>query len=124
VYRTLSARWDYLRDTSKALSRLCGVISGAGAESRSKVDATMLHNRLTAFRHGGFGLPSQKADELLRLAIIDAAGNATLREVIIGLESRISITAPAHLWFSPERMPTMEVRALVDHINLVAAIAA
>jgi GntR family transcriptional repressor for pyruvate dehydrogenase complex len=124
VHRTLSARWESLRDTSEALSRLYGVISGAAAENRSDGDVTMLHDRLDAFRHAGSGLPSQKADELLHLAIIDAAGNATLRDVIIELESRISIAAPAHLWGSPEGMRTMEARALVDHINLVAAISA
>ena len=124
MHRTLSARWESLRDTSEALSRLYGVISGAAAENRSDGDVTMLNDRLDAFRHAGSGLPSQKADELLHLAIIDAAGNATLRDVIIELESRISITAPAHLWGSPEGMRTMEARALVDHINLVAAISA
>ena len=58
------------------------------------------------------------------MAIIDAAGNATLRDAMMELESHISIAAPAHLWFSPEGMRTMEVRAPVDHISLVAAIAA
>jgi GntR family transcriptional repressor for pyruvate dehydrogenase complex len=124
VHRTLSARWESLRDTSEALSRLYGVISGAAAENRSDRDVSVLYERLNAFRNAGSGLPSQKADELLHLAIIDAAGNATLRDVVIELESRVSIAAPAHLWGSPEGMRTMEARALVDHINLVDAIAA
>jgi GntR family transcriptional repressor for pyruvate dehydrogenase complex len=122
VHRILSARWDSIRDTSEALSRLYGVISGAAAENRSDGDVEVMHDRLEKFRHAASGLPSQKADELLHLAIIDAAGSATLREVIIELESRISIAAPAHLWGSPEGMRTMEARALVDHINLVQAI--
>jgi len=124
VHRTLSARWESLRDTSEALSRLYGVISGAAAENRSEQDVALLHDRLDAFRHADSGLPSQRADELLHLAIIDAAGNVTLRDVVIELESRISIAAPAHLWGSPEGMRTMEARALVDHINLVEAISA
>ncbi len=123
VHRTLSARWDSLRDTSEALSRLYGVISGAAAENRSDRDVALLHERLGAFRDADSGLPSQRADELLHLAIIDAAGNATLRDVVIELESRISIVAPAHLWGSPEGMRSMEARALIDHINLVEAIA-
>ena len=122
MHRTLSARWDSLRDTSEALSRLYGLTSGAAAENRTEHDIALLHKRLDAFRNAGSGHPSQKADELLHLAILDAAGNATLREVIIELESRISIAAPAHLWGSPERMKTMEARALVDHITLVEAI--
>ena len=81
----------------------------------------MRHNRLIAFRHAGSGLPSQKADELLHLAIINAAGSATLRDVTRKLEWRISIAARAHLWGSPEGMRTTQARALVDHINLVAA---
>lgn len=124
VHRTLSARWETLRDTSEALSQLYGVISGAAAENRSDQDVAVLHERLEAFRKAGSGLPSQKADELLHLAIIDAAGNATLRDVVIELESRISIAAPAHLWGSPGGMRAMEARALIDHINLVSAIAA
>lgn len=124
VHRTLSARWESLRDTSEALSRLYGVISGAAAENRSQADVALLYDRLDAFRNAGSGLPSQKADELLHLAIIDAAGNATLRDVVIELESRISIAAPAHLWGSPEGMRTMEARALVDHIKLIDAISA
>jgi GntR family transcriptional repressor for pyruvate dehydrogenase complex len=124
VRRTLSARWESLRDTSEALSRLYGVISGAAAENRTEHDIALLHERLDAFRNAGSGAPSQKADELLHLAILDAAGNATLREVVIELESRISIGAPAHLWGSPEGMKTMEARALVDHIDLVEAISA
>lgn len=124
VHRTLSTRWEALQDTSDALSRLYGVISGAAAENRSDEDVIVLHERLSAFRNAGSGLPSQKADELLHLAIIDAAGNATLRGVVIELESRISIAAPSHLWGSPEGMRAMEARALVDHINLVDAISA
>lgn len=124
VHRTLSARWESLRDTSEALSRLYGVIAGAAAENRSEADVALLHERLDAFRRAGSGLPSQRADELLHLAIIDAAGNATLRDVVFELESRISIVAPAHLWGSPEGMRAMEARALVDHVNLVDAIAA
>ena len=124
VQRTLSARWESLLDTSEALSRLYGVISGAAAENRTETDVALLQERLEAFRHAGSGLPSQKADELLHLAIINAAGNATLRDVVFELESRISISAPAHLWGSPEGMQAMEARALVDHITLVDAISA
>lgn len=124
VHRTLSARWESLRDTSEALSRLYGAISGAAAENRSEADVELLRERLEAFRLAGSGLPSQRADELLHLAIIDAAGNATLRDVVFELESRVSIGAPAHLWGSPEGMRAMEARALVDHVNLVDAICA
>lgn len=113
VHRTLSARWESLRDTSDALSRLYGAISGAAAENRSTADIALLRDRLEAFRQADSGLPSQKADELLHLAIIDAAGNSTLRGVVFELESRISIVAPAHLWGSPEGMRAMEARALL-----------
>ena len=122
VHRILTARWESLRDTSDALSRLYGVISGAAAENRSDADVVLLRERLEAFRRADSGMPSQRADELLHLAIIDSAGNVTLRDVVFELESRISISAPAHLWGSPGGMRAMEMRALADHINLVEAI--
>ncbi|MCU1635471.1 MAG: transcriptional regulator [Cryobacterium sp.] len=122
VQRTLSTRWDSLRDTCEAVSRLQGTVARAAAENRTDADVQHLRDRLDAFRLAESGLHSQKADELLHLAIISASGNETLKAVLLELESRVSIVAPAHLWGSPEGMGAMEARALADHENLVEAI--
>ncbi|WP_241976031.1 MULTISPECIES: FadR/GntR family transcriptional regulator [Cryobacterium] len=124
VHRTLSARWDVLRDTCEAVSRLQGTIARAAAEKRTDEDVTQLRQRLTAFREAESGPQSQRADELLHIAICAAAHNETLQSVLFDLESRVSIAAPAHLWGSTTGMRTMELRALADHENLVDAICA
>ena len=122
VRRTLAARWSDLRDTSEAISRLHGVVAEAAAENRTATDVDRLHDRLEGYRDAASGLASQKADEALHVAIAEAAGNATLRDVLFDLEARVSISAPAHLWGGPDGMREMELRALADHEALVAAI--
>jgi GntR family transcriptional repressor for pyruvate dehydrogenase complex len=122
VHRTLSGRWNEMRDTCEAVSRLHGTIARAAAENRTDDDIERVRERLQAFRLAESGLQSQKADELLHIAISDAAHNATLQSVLVELESRVSISAPAHLWGEPGGMRQMEARALTDHENLVAAI--
>lgn len=122
VHRTLAARWDSLRDTSDAISRLHGTIARAAAENRDGDDVARLRDRLAGFRAAASGLASQKADEQLHLALADAAHSATLKSVLLELESQVSIVAPAHLWGAPEGMREMELRALADHVALVAAV--
>jgi DNA-binding FadR family transcriptional regulator len=122
VRRILAARWDTVRDTSDAISRLHGTIARAAAENRTEDDIARLRDRLDAYESAESGLHSQKADELLHIAIVEAAGNSALREVLFELESRVSIGAPAHPWGSAEGMRSMELRALGDHRDLVAAI--
>lgn len=122
VHRTLSARWEVLRDTCEAVSRLQGTIARAAAEKRTDEDVTQLQLCLTVFREAESGPQSQHADELLHIAICAAAHNDTLQSVLFELESRVSIAAPAHLWGSTAGMRAMELRALADHENLVDAI--
>jgi GntR family transcriptional repressor for pyruvate dehydrogenase complex len=122
VQRTLSAKWSSLRDTCEAVSRLHGTISRAAAENRDDGDVDALRARLEAFRAAESGLESQKADELLHLAIFSASHSDTLTAVLRELESAVSIVAPAHLWGAPDGMREMEARALADHEQLVAAI--
>lgn len=122
VQRTLSARWDSLRDTCDAISRLHGTIARAAAENRDETDIRILADRLSAFRDAASGLAKQEADSRLHTAIIASARNDILRDVLLQLESRISMTAPAHLWGQPEGMAAMEQRAAVEHEALVDAI--
>lgn len=122
VRRTLSVRWESIRDTCDAVSRLQGAIAGAAAEKRTEEDTTLLRERLEAFRSADSGPQSQRADELLHLAICAAAHNETLQSVLFELESQVSIAAPAHLWGSTTGMRAMELRALADHDRLVNAI--
>nr|WP_281369893.1 FCD domain-containing protein [Leifsonia psychrotolerans] len=109
-------------DTSEAVSRLQGTLARAAAENRTAEDVVILRQRLEAFRAADSGLHSQKADERLHLAIGEASHNATLQGVVLDLDSRISISAPSHLWGEPEGMAAMERRALAEHEQLVAAI--
>jgi len=120
--RTLAARWSDLRDTSEAIGRLHGTVAEAAAENRTDADVAVLRERLEAYRAADSGLASQKADELLHVAIAAAAHNETLRDVLLELEARVSIAAPAHLWGGPDGMREMELRALAEHEAIVAAI--
>lgn len=122
VHRTLTDRWDALRDTCEAVSLLHGTIARAAAKNRTDADAKVLRERLEGFRTATSGQQSQKADELLHLSIAEAAHNNTLRVTLFELESRVSIAAPAHLWGALDGMREMELRALAHHENLVMAI--
>jgi GntR family transcriptional repressor for pyruvate dehydrogenase complex len=122
VQRTLTAKWDSLRDTCDAVSRLQGTISRAAAENRTDDDVATLKDRLADFRNAQSGLESQRSDSLLHLAIASAAHSETLQGVLFDLEATVSIAAPAHLWGSPDGMQEMEARALADHEQLVDAI--
>lgn len=122
VHRSLTTRWEDMLDTSEAVSRLQGTLARAAAENRTDDDIETLRLRLDAFRAAESGLQSQKADEQLHLAIGAASHNATLQGVVLDLDSRISISAPSHLWGEPEGMLAMERRALSEHEQLVGAI--
>ena len=124
VQRTLSERIETIRDSVDAMSLLHGTIARAAAERRSDDDVRILHACVEEFRHAASGLDSQRADLRLHLAIGRAARNETMITVLTTLESRVSISAPAHLWGGPAGMREMELRALAEHEELVAAIAA
>jgi DNA-binding FadR family transcriptional regulator len=123
VCRTLTMRLDELRDRCDAICRLHGAICRAAAESRSDRDVAVLRERLEAYRCAESGLSAQQADSALHLAIIDAAHNDVLKQVLLDLEASVSIGAPAHLWGEPATMRQMEMRALAEHEQLIGAIA-
>ncbi|AKS34786.1 FadR/GntR family transcriptional regulator [Mycolicibacterium goodii] len=122
VGRTLTMRVDELRDRCDAICRIHGAVCRAAAESRSDGDIALLRERLEAYRSAPSGLESQQADSALHLAIMDAARNAVLKQVLLELEASVSIGAPAHLWGEPGTMREMELRALHEHELLVDAI--
>src|SRR5690242_19373427 len=123
VGRTLRARLDDLRDRCDAICRLQGTVCRAAAESRSDDDVSVLQARFEAYRTAESGLQAQQADSRFHLAIMDAAHNDVLKQVLLDLKATVSIGAPAHLWGEPSSMRAMELRALHDHEELVAAIA-
>ncbi|MCB5282859.1 GntR family transcriptional regulator [Arthrobacter sp. AL08] len=122
VQRTLTSRWESLRDTCEAMVQLHGAIARAAAENRNAADAAVLRERLDAYRAAESGRASQKADARLHLAIAEASHNLTLTRILLELEAQIGLGAPAHLWGFPEGMQEMELRALADHERLVEAI--
>ena len=122
VQRTLSSRWESLRDACEAMVHLHGSIARAAAENRTGADAAVLQERLESYRTAESGQASQKADALLHMAIAEAAHNVTLARILQDLEAQIGLAAPAHLWGFPEGMRDMELRALADHERLVDAI--
>lgn len=124
VQRTLSSRWESLRDTCEAMVHLHGTIARAAAENRTDADAAVLRERLEAYRGAESGTASQKADARLHTAIAEASHNLTLKRILLELEAQIGLAAPAHLWGFPEGMREMELRALADHERLVEAICA
>lgn len=122
VHRTLTGRLDVLRDTLDAVGWLHGTIARAAALRRTDDDVRRLGDCLGNYQAALSGLPSQRADEQLHLAIGVATHNQMLPAVLLQLESTVSIAAPAHLWGAPEGMRAMELRARVDHEKLVTAI--
>jgi GntR family transcriptional repressor for pyruvate dehydrogenase complex len=123
VGRTLRTRLDELRDRCDALCRLQGTVCRAAAESRSDHDVSVLQARFEAYRTADSGLHAQQADSRFHLAIMDAAHNEVLKQVLLDLKATVSIGAPAHLWGEPSNMRTMELRAMHEHEQLVLAIA-
>ncbi|MGY4709887.1 FadR/GntR family transcriptional regulator [Mycolicibacterium sp. CBM1] len=124
VGRTLSMRLGELQNRCDAVCRLQGVVARAAAESRTEADLALMRSRLDAYREASTGLPAQQADSRFHLAIMDAAHNDVLKQLLLDLKATVSIGSPAHLWGEPTTMRTMEVRALHDHEEMLAAIAA
>jgi DNA-binding FadR family transcriptional regulator len=122
VGRTLTMRVDELRDRCDAICRVHGAICRAAAETRTDHDVAELSRRLEAYLSAESGLPAQQADSALHLAIMDAAHNTVLKQVLLELEASVSIGAPAHVWGEPETMRQMELRAVTEHGELIAAI--
>jgi GntR family transcriptional regulator, transcriptional repressor for pyruvate dehydrogenase complex len=123
VGRTLRAGLGELRDRCDAICRLQGTVSRAAAEFRTKRDISVIRARFEAYRSAGSGLEAQQADSRLHLAIMDAAHNDVLKQVLLDVKATVSIGAPAHLWGEPTTMRSMELRALREHEQLVSAIA-
>jgi len=124
VGRTLIARWAGIRETTDAVALLHGALATAAAERVTPATAERIRERLEAFRAADTGFDKQQADAVLHRTIIDAAGNAVLAGTLAGLESQVSIAAPAHLWGTAEGMAEMEDRALREHEALVDAVCA
>lgn len=122
VGRTLTMRVAELRDRCDAICRMHGAVCRAAAESRTDADIARLRSVLENYRRADSGLAAQQADSALHLAIMDAAHNAVLRQVLLDLEASVSIGAPAHLWGEPATMRQMELRALDEHEALIGAI--
>jgi GntR family transcriptional regulator, transcriptional repressor for pyruvate dehydrogenase complex len=122
VRRTLRARLGELRDRCDAICRLQGTVSRAAAEARTEHDVTVIQARFDEYRTAESGLQAQQADSRLHLAIMDAAHNDVLKQVLLEVKASVSIAAPAHLWGEPSTMRGMELRALREHEQLIAAI--
>jgi GntR family transcriptional regulator, transcriptional repressor for pyruvate dehydrogenase complex len=123
VRRTLSMRLAELRDRCDAIARLHGAVCRAAADARTSADVLTLRAALEEYRVASTGLAAQQADCRLHLAIMDAAHNEVLKQVLVDLEASISIGAPAHLWGEPTTMREMELRSLHEHARLIDAIA-
>ncbi|MET0455767.1 MAG: GntR family transcriptional regulator [Mycobacterium sp.] len=123
VRRTLGMRLGELRDRCDAIARLHGAVCRASAEARTADDVTRIRAALEEYRTADTGLTAQQADGRLHLAIMDAAHNAVLKQVVVDLEASISIGAPAHVWGEPTTMRQMELRSLHEHEVLIDAIA-
>lgn len=120
--RVLLARWEAIQETADAIALLHGALATAAAERVTSADAERITAALDAFRAASSGHEKQQADAVLHRAVIDTARNDTLRSALAGLESQISIAAPAHLWGPVEGMAEMEARALDEHEQLSDAV--
>jgi GntR family transcriptional regulator, transcriptional repressor for pyruvate dehydrogenase complex len=122
VGRTLHARLGELRDRCDAICRLQGTVSRAAAEARTEHDILVIQTRFESYRTAESGLAAQQADSGLHLAIMDAAHNEVLKQVLLDLKATVSIGSPAHLWGEPSSMRDMELRALREHEEMISAI--
>lgn len=124
VDRWFEERWSDLVDACTASSLLHSSLARLAAERRTDADLAMMRERLAAFHAAPSGDPKQRADSLLHLAIIDAAHNTALREILLEHERHLSLSAPAHPWGDRESHRGMESRAAREHDAIVAAIVA
>lgn len=122
VDRWFEQRWSDLVDACTASSMLHASLARLAAERRTDADIAVIRERLDAFHSADSGGPKQRADSLLHLAIIDAAHNAALRDILLEHERHLSLSAPAHPWGDRESHRRMESRAARDHDAIVAAI--
>src|SRR5262245_51612561 len=90
VGRPLRGRLDDLRDRCDAICRLQGTVCRAAAESRSDDDVAALQARFDAYRTAESGLDAQQADSRFHLAIMDAAHNDVLKQVLLDLKATVS----------------------------------
>ena len=123
VRRTLTMRLDELRDRCDAICRLHGAVCRAAAEARTTTDVAELRDAQELYRTATSGLAAQQADSRLHVTIMNTTHNPVLVQVLVDLESSVSIGAPAHLWGEPSTMREMELRALREHDELIEAIA-
>jgi GntR family transcriptional regulator, transcriptional repressor for pyruvate dehydrogenase complex len=122
VVRTLGTHMGELRDRCDAICRLQGSVARAAAECRTDADVLRLRGTFEDYRDAATGLAAQQADSRFHLAIMDAAHNDVLKQVLLDLLATVSIGAPAHLWGESDTMRSRELRALDDHAALVDAI--
>src|SRR4029079_10191779 len=92
--RTLSIRLEELRDRCDAICRLHGAVCRAAAEARTDADVAMLRRCLEDSRTAGSGEPAQQADSRLHVAIMDAAHNAVLKQVLVDLAALVRVGPP------------------------------
>ncbi|WP_295836913.1 GntR family transcriptional regulator [uncultured Microbacterium sp.] len=122
VDRWFEERWSDLVDACTASSMLHSSLARLAAERRTDVDIAAMRGRLDDFHAAESGDPKQHADSLLHLAIIDAAHNDALREILLEHERHFSLSAPAHPWGDRESHRRMETRAAREHDAIVDAI--
>lgn len=123
VARWLEEQWPQLVDAAIAGTHLHGAVARLAAANRTPDDIVEMRTHLDGFHRAETGADRQHADSLLHLAIIAAAHNDTLSDIVREHERRFTIVAPAHLWGDAASRPAMEERAAREHAELVDAIA-
>ncbi|WP_144832934.1 FadR/GntR family transcriptional regulator [Microbacterium sp. BH-3-3-3] len=122
VDRWFEERWSDLVDACTASSMLHSSLARLAAERRTDADIAAMRGRLDDFHAAESGDPKQRADSLLHLAIIDAAHNTALRDILLEHERHLSLSAPAHPWGDRGSHLRMETRAAREHDAIVDAI--
>ncbi|OZD39057.1 hypothetical protein CH252_31400 [Rhodococcus sp. 06-1477-1B] len=122
VDRWFEDRWSDLVDACTASSMLHSSLARLAAERRTDTDIAVIRGRLDDFHSAESGDPKQRADSLLHLAIIEAAHNTALRDILLEHERHLSLSAPAHPWGDRESHRRMETRASREHDAIVDAI--
>ncbi|GAA0036799.1 MULTISPECIES: FadR/GntR family transcriptional regulator [Brevibacterium] len=125
VERVFGSDLAQLDETIDAIALGYALAAQTAAMRRTESDLTAISGALDEFRLAvdrNDPRGAQAADGKFHHAIIDAAHQPMLHEIIQSLDRRISLSAPLHIWGSAAQQGPMHQRALDDHETILGGI--
>ncbi|MFD5598968.1 FadR/GntR family transcriptional regulator [Leucobacter sp. NPDC058333] len=127
VDRVLRARLDELREAVDASALMYALIAETAALRRTAEDLSRIALALDVFAaavDADDAAAAQAADARFHDAILVAAHQPLLGDMLRLANGRISIGTSQHIWGPPDQHSAMQQRALRDHRAILAAITA